>query len=116
MAWVRRLARGEPAVRAALDAALRDMWDETLCWFGPPGAPGALAEARALDAAPDTLRARFLAAVGPAIVASGVGLPLRPAADGDTWELTSKLPWSTWNAQTYRLEASAHATTRGSDA
>ena len=108
-AWVRRLARGEPAVRQALESALLGVWDETLCWFGPPDEAGALARAHVLDAAPDTLRARFLAVVCPIIAASGVGLPVRQVAGGDGWELTRPLPWSIWNAATYRLEAPATA-------
>jgi phenylacetate-CoA oxygenase PaaI subunit len=115
-AWVRRLARGVPAVREALDAALLSMWDEALCWFGPPDEVGALAEAGVLDAAPDTLRERLLAVVGPTIVTSGVGLPVRRAEDGEGWELTSPLPWSAWNASTYRLEAETPATSRRGDA
>jgi ring-1,2-phenylacetyl-CoA epoxidase subunit PaaC len=104
-AWVRRLARGVPPVREALKAALLRMWDETLCWFGPPDEAGELAEAGVLDAFPDTLRARFLALVGPTIVTSGIALPARRTDDGEGWEVTSALPWAFWNARTYRLEA-----------
>lgn len=111
-AWVRRLARDVPAVRDALESALLRMWDETLCWFGPPAEKGALAEAGVLDTWPAVLRARFLAVVGPTITASGVGLPVRRANTGDGWELTSPLPWSAWNAQTYRLEAQPTAASR----
>jgi phenylacetate-CoA oxygenase PaaI subunit len=112
-AWVRRLARDEPAVRRALESALLSMWDETLCWFGPPDQTGPLAEAHVLDASPDALRARFLAVVGPTIMASGVKLPVRRGADSASWELTRALPWSAWDASTYRLEAHPAASGRG---
>jgi phenylacetate-CoA oxygenase PaaI subunit len=103
-AWVRRLARGVPAVRTAAEIALLRIWDETLCWFGRPDERGALAEEGVLDATPDELRARFLAVVGPTIVASGLGLPVRRADDGQSWELTGPLPWREWDPATYRLD------------
>jgi phenylacetate-CoA oxygenase PaaI subunit len=101
-AWVRRLAHGAPAMRAAVEHALRRFWDETLCWFGPPDAPGALLEQRVLDASPDGLRARLLSTIGPAIVATGLSLPVEQLADG-TWALTAPLPWQDWDPATYRL-------------
>lgn len=108
-AWVRRLARQGGAVRAALEAALRRAWPETLCWFGPEGEPGPLAEGSVLDAAPNELRQRFLAAIGPTISAEQLALPVRPGADGATWELTEPLPWSDWDPKTYRFRSDASA-------
>ena len=114
--WVRRLAREGGAVRAALEDALREDWAQTLCWLGPAGdgdplaadplaadplAADPLAAAGVLDAAPQTLRARFLAAIGPTSEAAGLRLPLRRAKQG--WELTEPLPWERWDAATYRL-------------
>ncbi len=101
--WARRLAQAGTGVRAAFDAALRRAWDETLCWFGPAGAGDTLSAAGILDATPDELRARFLAAVGPTIAAAGLALPVRATAGGDGWELTEALPWIRWNADTYRM-------------
>jgi hypothetical protein len=55
-----------------------------------------------LDATPDTLRERFLGAVGPTIVAIQLDLPVRETGAG--WELSRPLPWEDWNTTTYRLE------------
>jgi phenylacetate-CoA oxygenase PaaI subunit len=99
--WVRRLARTGGGVRAALEEALRTIWAQSLCWLGPAGADEPLAAADVLDAAPDTFRARLLAAIGPTILENGLSLPLRRTAKG--WELTDPLPWDRWDAATYRL-------------
>ena len=104
-AWVRRLAGQGGAVREACEAVLRDNWDETLCWFGPARSTDPLSAEGILDADPDTLRSRFLAAVGPTIEAAGLDLPARH--HGTLWELTAPLPWDRWNPATYRLDAAA---------
>ncbi|HEX6799823.1 MAG TPA: Phenylacetic acid catabolic protein [Ktedonobacterales bacterium] len=105
-AWARRLAREGGAVRAAFEAALRRDWDELLCWLGPIGDQDALAAAGVLDATPDTLRRRFLDAIGPAIVAEGLALPIRALESGG-YELTAPLPWDRWDAATYGLAPEA---------
>jgi phenylacetate-CoA oxygenase PaaI subunit len=103
-AWVRRLANEGDRVRQASGASLRRAWDETLCWFGLPApASDPLSAEGILDADPDTLRARFLATVGPTIEAAGLELPVRRSSKG--WALTVPLPWDRWNAATYRLDA-----------
>ena len=107
-AWVRRLARDVPAVSQALEAALCRVWDEVLCWFGPAGETGLLAEREVLDAAPDALRARFLGSVGPIVAATGLKLPVRRS--GDHWEMAERLPWERWDPATYRLEPAPAAT------
>ena len=101
-AWVRRLAREGGAVRTASESSLRRAWAETLCWFGPQGDGDPLSQARVLDATPDELRARFLAAVGPTIQAEKLQLPVGHAADG-SWSLTEPLPWDRWDAARYRF-------------
>lgn len=114
-AWVRRLARGVPAVRAAIETALRNMWDEVLCWFGLPDERGTLAEQGVLDVSPDELRTRFLATVGPHIESTTLDLPIQRGA-GDIWALTAPLPWARWNAARARLlpeqPATAHRDSR----
>lgn len=112
-AWVRRLAAQGGAVREACEAALRRNWDETLCWFGPAqsGAdtPDPLSAEGILDATPDTLRARFLARVGPRLTAERLDLPVR-ATDtdsGSAFELAAPLPWKRWDSATYRLRPAA---------
>jgi 1,2-phenylacetyl-CoA epoxidase catalytic subunit len=107
LGWVRRLAREGGAVRAALEEALRADWAQTLCWLGPAGESDPLAAAGVLDAAPETLRARFLAAIGPTSEAAGLRLPLRQVKQG--WELTEPLPWDRWDAATYRLASAPEA-------
>jgi len=111
--WARLLAREGGGIRAAFEASLRRVWPEVLCWFGPAGDEGkagdALAADGVLDATPDELRARFLAAVGPLIEAERLNLSLRLAGD-ETWELIEPLPWDRFDAETYRL---AHGTAAG---
>ncbi|MGZ3638648.1 MAG: Phenylacetic acid catabolic protein, partial [Ktedonobacterales bacterium] len=101
-AWVRRLSREGGAVRAACESSLQRAWAETLCWFGPQGASDPLSTTHVLDATPDDLRARFLAVVGPTILAENLQLPLRQAADG-SWSLAEPLPWDHWDAARYRF-------------
>lgn len=108
--WLRRLAREGGATRATLEREMRENWDETLLWFGAAGADDPLAADGVLDAIPDTLRARFLAKVGPEIVAEKLSLPIR--AKGGVYELTAALPWKRWDAATYRLKP-AKATEKG---
>lgn len=112
--WVRRMAREGGAARESQQQALRRMWDEVFCWFGPSGADDPaddpLAAAGVLDATPDALRARFLDLLGPTLGTVGFDLPLRRA--GEHWELAAPLPWDRWNASTYQLtptKASASA-------
>lgn len=99
--WVRRMAREGGAARKSQHEALRRMWDEALCWFGPAGADDPLTAAGVLDATPDELRARFLALVGPTLSAVKLDMPIGRA--GDRWELTEPLPWDRWNPDTYQL-------------
>ena len=111
-AWVRRLARQGGAVRKALEAALRRAWGETLCWFGPSGDSGPLADDHILDATPDVLRQRFLAVVGPTLDAEQLALPVRRAAGEQQWELMEPLPWEEWDSSAYRLRTNADAPRR----
>ncbi len=104
-AWVRQLARDGATLREACEAALRANWDETLLWFGPTGAPDPLSDEGILDADPDSLRARFLARVGPRITAERLDLPV--SAVGTEFELTAPLPWERWDGASYRLRPAA---------
>jgi phenylacetate-CoA oxygenase PaaI subunit len=100
--WVSRLASEGTAVRGALEMALQRAWPETLCWFGAPGGGDTLSSDGVLDAAPDELRARFLATVAPTIAAARLRLPIRRTKSG-AWELTEPLPWDRWVPESYRL-------------
>ncbi len=105
--WVRRMAREGGAARKSQQQALRRVWDEVFCWFGPADdGDDPLKAAGVLDATPDELRARFLALIGPMLGTVGFDLPLRRV--GMRWELTEPLPWDRWDATTYQL---AHAKT-----
>ena len=99
--WVRRMAREGGAARESQQQALRRVWDEVFCWFGPSGEDDPLQAAGVLDATPDELRARFLAVIGPMLGTVGFDLPLRRV--GDHWELSEPLPWDRWDTATYQL-------------
>ena len=101
--WLAQLAAEGADVRAQLAAAVRDVWNDTLCWFGPDdgGALRALVETGVLADAGDTVRARFIAHLAPALAAAGVPAPLRGA--GERWELTEPLPWNRWDEHARRI-------------
>jgi phenylacetate-CoA oxygenase PaaI subunit len=103
-AWARRLAGQPGQMRDAFIARLRENWEETLCWFGPSSSEGAtdpLSAEGILDADPDALRARFLAAIIPQFKTVGIKLPVRSARGG--YVLTDALPWERWDVTSYRL-------------
>ncbi len=104
--WVARLANAGGAVRANLVAALGRWWDETLCWFGPDDDPAMrrLYDDGVIDATPDTLRSRYLAAVMPMLSRVGLDEPVsHDAATPQAWRPTQPLPWARWDATTRRL-------------
>ena len=105
--WVTRLANAGGAVRANLVAALNRWWDETLCWFGPDDDPTMrhLAADGVIDATPDTLRSRYLAAIMPALGRAGLEEPVSYDAATATWRPTRSLPWARWDATKRRLGA-----------
>jgi ring-1,2-phenylacetyl-CoA epoxidase subunit PaaC len=72
-AWLRRLATGSDASRAALSAALQRVVGPVLAWFGPASERSlALTESGvAADAGPE-LRQRFLGQVRPSLEQAGV--------------------------------------------
>ena len=105
-AWVRRLSDIDRLATEKLRLALLRIWNETLCWFGPPddAVMHALVAAGTLDAPPDVLRARLLAHIGPTTTAARLHLPSRRAAQGNTWQLTTALPWTRWDAARWQLD------------
>ncbi|HEV2235723.1 MAG TPA: hypothetical protein VGR57_03595, partial [Ktedonobacterales bacterium] len=66
-----------------------------------------LVEQRVLDAAPDALRGRFLARIGPTVAELALPLPLRRGRKAGVWALAADLPWARWDAATYRLAPAA---------
>ena len=106
IAWVKRLGREGGPLAQGIETAIIRIWNETFCWFGPQDAPSAeaLAQQDVLDARPDVLRARLLRHIGPPAQAAQLHLPLRPAPQGNAWQLTTPLPWDRWNATTWQLD------------
>lgn len=101
--WLLQLAADGAQVSAQLAVAVRDAWEDALCWFGPPdgGTLRPLVDAGVLAAAGDAVRARFIAELAPALVAAAVPAPLRGA--GDRWDLVQPLPWNRWNERDRRI-------------
>lgn len=104
--WVRRLAKAGGAVRSTLIASLQRLWDETLCWFGPPddSAMQRLYHEKVLDAAPDELRSRYLQKIMPVLSELDIDMLVSFNATTQAWQLAKELPWSKWNAISRRLE------------
>ncbi len=101
--WLPQLAAEGSVVRTGLAEIVSGAWADSLCWFGP-GAGGALArlvEVGVLTEAGDSVRARFLGALGPLLMDSGVPAPLR--AEGTRWTLTGPLPWPVWDEHARRV-------------
>ena len=103
--WVRRLAKAGGAVRASLVTSLERLWNETLCWFGPNDDPTMqqLYREGIIDATPDELRSRYLQRVIPTLIALDIEFPVSFNATTKRWEVTSPLPWTSWDAQSRRL-------------
>jgi phenylacetate-CoA oxygenase PaaI subunit len=100
--WLAQLADEGADARAQLAAALRDVWSDALCWFGPGdgGSLRALVDAGVLAAAGDAVRSRFIAQLAPALSAAGVPAPVRGA--GGRWDLAEPLPWDCWDERARR--------------
>jgi phenylacetate-CoA oxygenase PaaI subunit len=103
--WVRRLANAGGAVRAALVNSLMNLWNETLCWFGPNDDPPMqqLYQEGIIDAMPDELRSRFLAKVVPTLSSVSIDTPVTFNAATKRWNPGSPLPWAKWDATGRRL-------------
>jgi phenylacetate-CoA oxygenase PaaI subunit len=98
--WVRRLANAGGAVRATLVASLRQLWDETLCWFGPNDDPDMqqLYREGIIDANPDALRSRYLQKIMPTLSSLDIDVPAYFQAETKLWELRQALPWQAWDS------------------
>ncbi len=102
--WVRRLAKAGGAVRSTLVASLLQLWDETLCWFGPEDDPNMqqLYREGIIDATPDELRSRYLQKIMPALSSLEIDVPVSFNAGTKHWELRQPLPWNVWDSVTRR--------------
>jgi phenylacetate-CoA oxygenase PaaI subunit len=103
--WIRRLAKAGGAVRKTLIASLEQLWDETLCWFGPGDdlAMQDLYREGIIDATPDELRSRFLDKIMPVLNSLDIEVPASFNTRTKHWELTRPLPWIRWDAVGRRL-------------
>jgi phenylacetate-CoA oxygenase PaaI subunit len=103
--WVRRLAKAGGAVRATLITSLDQLWNETLCWFGPHDDPAMqqLYRAGIIDATPDEMRSRYMQKIMPTLSHLEIEVPVSFNATTKRWELTQPLPWSEWDATGRRL-------------
>lgn len=97
--WVRRLARADGAVRNALIQSLMRLWDETLCWFGPPedSTMRRLVNDGICDAHPGELRSRYLRQIMPTLSALNIEMPVRFQTERKVWEPAEALPWTRWD-------------------
>jgi phenylacetate-CoA oxygenase PaaI subunit len=104
--WVRRLAKTGGAVRRALIDSLQRLWDETLCWFGPPDDPAMqrLYQENVIDATPDELCSRYLQKIMPVLSELNIDMPVSFDTATQTWQLSQELPWSRWDATGRRLK------------
>jgi phenylacetate-CoA oxygenase PaaI subunit len=112
--WVRRLAKAGGAVRASLATSIGQMWDETLCWFGPNDEPNMqqLYQEGIIDAKPDELRSRYLQKIMPTLSSLEMDVPISFDTPTKRWEPKRPLPWFEWDAASRRLPAKDRTTTR----
>lgn len=101
--WLLQLAGEGPEVRARLQEIIREVWADTLCWFGPDagGALAPLVEIGVLREAGEPVRERFLKSVGPLLHEAGLAVPLR--VTGGRVSLAEPLPWSRWDESSRRV-------------
>ena len=105
--WVRRLAKTGGAVRKTLIASLEQLWDETLCWYGPNDDTSMqhLYREGTIDATPDELRSRYLQKIMPVLSSLDIEVPATFNPRTKLWELTRPLPWDRWDAVGRRLRS-----------
>lgn len=104
--WVSRLANVGGAVRETLLKSLRALWNETLCWFGPPDDAMMLQLYRegCIDATPDELRSRYLQKIMPTLQSMEIEVPVSYNGTTEQLECTQPLPWESWDAVGRRLK------------
>ncbi len=87
--WVRRLSKAGSGVKRTLVSSLTQVWDETLCWFGPHDDPvmQSLCQQGVIDALPDELRSRYLQKVMPTLRQVNIEMAAK----------FNELPWARWD-------------------
>jgi len=103
--WVRRLSKAGGAVKRTLASSLAQLWDETLCWFGPndDSTMQHLYQQGITDATPDELRSRYLQKVMPTLHQMSIEVPANFNETTQLWELTEDLPWARWDGVARRF-------------
>ncbi|HST57295.1 MAG TPA: Phenylacetic acid catabolic protein, partial [Longimicrobium sp.] len=117
--WTRKIA-AVAELRDELAASMGRYLGPALQWLGDDSAPGArrLVEEGLVTGDASTLRAKFLAKVGPVLeeagLAEGLGLSRR---DGSAFSYEGSLSWDGWNETTRRsggaLDETVAARARG---
>ena len=107
--WVRRLAKAGGAVCKTLIPSLEQLWDDTLCWFGPgdDATMQYLHREGTIDATPDELRSRYLQKIMPVLSSLDIKVPASFNPSTKLWELTRPLPWDRWDAVGRRLRTAS---------
>ncbi len=105
--WVRRLAKAGGAVKRTLATSIDQLWNETLCWFGPNDdfAMQHLHQEGVIDATPDELRSCYLHKVMPTLKQMGFGVPATFNETTQQWEANEALPWGRWDNVGRRFNA-----------
>jgi len=103
--WVRRLSKAGGAVKRTLASSLTQLWNETLCWFGPndDSTMQHLYQQGITDATPDELRSRYLQKVMPTLHQMSIEVPANFNETTQLWELTEDLPWARWDGVARRF-------------
>lgn len=104
--WVRSLSKKDNPARKEMEAALRHIWPEVICWLGRPGEKYqqyAIDEGLLADDV-ETMRQQFLSRVGPILQELGFDFPIAYDDQASRWEITGDLPWDRWDSKTRRLK------------
>ena len=98
--WVRRLAKAGVAVKKTLAASLDQLWNETLCWFGPNDdtVMQRLYHEGVIDALPDELRSRYIQKIMPTLKKMSFNVPTTFNETTQQWEINETLPWDRWDS------------------
>lgn len=96
--WLEKLAASS-ATRPSLVEALRRLLPAALRWLGRPGFDGLdrLHADGLVRENPESLRAHFLARIGPALERAGLAGDVGLTRQGDGWSYPGELDWSGWD-------------------
>ncbi len=91
-----------------LDAQVKRLLPEMLCWFGPAGEPGVevLKKESLIGADNEQMRQSYLSRIAPVLLEVGMDIPVARSDSSEGWRYAD-LPWDRWNALQRRLAAPA---------